>query len=168
MNIKKTLLAATAALIIAPAVSFAADTAINVNVKAIVPDARGMSITTETGWDATQQVLRWDAAADGGDGAFEAFYGNLNVKSPAAVDAYLQATPALRDGDKSIGLSVKLGGAALNVGALNKINIANATEAAAGKVVEAKIDAVKPVTGFEAGTYLGHVTMMFESAISSR
>jgi len=168
MNIKKTLLAATAALIIAPAVSFAADSAINVSVKAIVPDARGMSITTEGGWDAAQQVLRWDADADGGDGAFEAFYGNINVKSPAAIDAYLLETPTMRDGDKFIGLSVKLGGTALNVGAASKVNIATEAQAEIGKVVAAEINAVKPATGFEHGTYQGNVTMMFESAISSR
>jgi hypothetical protein len=163
MNIKKTLLAATAALIIAPAVSFAADSTISVNVKAIVPDPKGMSVTAEGGWDATEQTLRWVETTED----FAAFRDNLNVKSTAAVTAHLQVTPQLRSDDDTVGISVKLAGKTLGVGSANREVIATEDEAKAGKLVAAEINAVKPTTGFKPGTYKGAVTMIFESNITS-
>lgn len=162
MNIKKTLLTATAALIITPAVSFAADSAITVDVRAIVPNADGMSITAEGGWDSTAQTLRWDEDNE----VFAAFRNNIRAKSSAAIEAYLDVTPQLRSGTDTVNISVKLDGAELGVGAASRKEVANVAQATAGKLIETEINAVEPTGGFVPGTYQGNVTMMFESAVA--
>ncbi|MEI2260061.1 CS1 type fimbrial major subunit [Stenotrophomonas indicatrix] len=165
MNIKKTLLSAAAALIIAPAASFAAET-VAVQVKASVPASDGLQIGPPSGdtWLSTAQEFRWDMQTQ----SLNSITGkNLILRNSSAISAYLADAPSLTSGGDSIALGVELGGKALAVGAAAAVEVASAAQAATGHQAEVKLVPTAPTGGYAEGTYTGTVTMMFDSVVTS-
>lgn len=159
MNIKNTLLSTAAALILAPAASFAADFPVTVSVEATIPAANGLQITPVGGWDAITQQMSWDIASQD----LKPINQQMDMKSNAAIEGYLTSAAALTSGANSLPIVVAVNGKPLPVGAATKIEILTEAEAKASKRVGVDISTTKPGAGYVEGKYAGQVYMMFES-----
>lgn len=159
MNIKNTLLSTAAALILAPAASFAADFPVTVSVEAVIPAANGLQITPVNAWDSITQNFSWDIANQD----LKPISQQMDMKSNAAIHGYLTTAAALTSGANSLPLTVVVNGKPLAVGAADKVEILTSVEAAASKRVGVEISTTKPSGGYVEGTYTGQAYMMFES-----
>ncbi|HBS56454.1 MAG TPA: hypothetical protein DEA38_12130 [Stenotrophomonas sp.] len=164
MSIKTVALAAAAALTLAPGIALAAveSKSITVNVQADVPNTAGLQISTPDGWEGAPQTLPWDTARQ----ELRELTGRvINVKSPAAISAYLSAAAQMSSAAEVVALTVKLDNVTVPATAANKITVATAAQAAAGKSLAFAIAPVKPTGDYVQGSYAGQFHMMFESDI---
>lgn len=159
MNLKKVLLSTAAALVIAPAASFAADFPVTVSVEAIIPAADGLQITPVGGWDAITQTMGWDIARQD----LRPISQQIDMRSNAAIEGYLTNDAALTSGANLLPMAVRVNGKTLATGAAGKVEILTAAEAAASQRVAVEIATTKPGNGYVEGNYAGQVYMMFES-----
>ncbi|QXQ04522.1 hypothetical protein KX724_03375 [Stenotrophomonas indicatrix] len=157
-------MAAAAVLFITPAVSFAATEtkSITVNVSADVPNVAGLQVSTPDGWEGLPQNLPWDTARQ----VLGELTGRvINVKSPAAITAYLSAPAQMASAADVVDLAVKLDNVVVPATAAAKITVANAAQAASGKSLAFAIAPTEPGGGYKQGTYGGQFHMIFESDI---
>ncbi|MFI8571140.1 MULTISPECIES: CS1 type fimbrial major subunit [Stenotrophomonas] len=164
MSFLKHAMAAAAVLLIAPAVSFAATEtkSITVNVSADVPNVAGLQVSTPDGWEGLPQNLPWDTARQ----VLGELTGRvINVKSPAAITAYLSAPAQMASAADVVDLAVKLDNVVVPATAAAKITVANAAQAASGKSLAFAIAPTEPGGGYKQGTYGGQFHMIFESDI---
>ncbi|HEL7752260.1 hypothetical protein KZX71_15485 [Stenotrophomonas indicatrix] len=157
-------MAAAAVLLITPAVSFAATEtkSITVNVSADVPNVAGLQVSTPDGWEGLPQNLPWDTARQ----VLGELTGRvINVKSPAAITAYLSAPAQMASAADVVDLAVKLDNVVVPATAAAKITVANAAQAASGKSLAFAIAPTEPGGGYKQGTYGGQFHMIFESDI---
>ncbi|AVJ31864.1 hypothetical protein CLM74_03225 [Stenotrophomonas sp. MYb57] len=155
---------AAAVLLITPAVSFAATEtkSITVNVSADVPNVAGLQVSTPDGWEGLPQNLPWDTARQ----VLGELTGRvINVKSPAAITAYLSAPAQMASAADVVDLAVKLDNVVVPATAAAKITVANAAQAASGKSLAFAIAPTEPGGGYKQGTYGGQFHMIFESDI---
>ncbi|WP_367345903.1 CS1 type fimbrial major subunit [Stenotrophomonas bentonitica] len=163
MNLKTTVLAAAAALILTPAAAMAATEQfpIQVTVEATVPSANGLQISPVGDWAGQTQQMRWNIATQ----SLAPIQQQVDMKSGlGAINAYLTTEAMLTSAGNAIDLAVNVAGQELKVGAGNAVEVATSTEAAASKRAQVAITAA-PATGdgYVHGTYQGNVFMMFES-----
>jgi hypothetical protein len=163
MNLKTTVLAAAAALILTPAAAMAATEQfpIQVTVEATVPSANGLQISPVGDWAGQTQQMRWNIATQ----SLAPIQQQVDMKSGlGAINAYLTTEAMLTSAGNAIDLAVNVAGQELKVGAGNAVEVATSTEAAASKRAQVAITAT-PATGdgYVHGTYQGNVFMMFES-----
>lgn len=164
MSFLKHAMAAAAVLLITPAVSFAATEtkSITVNVSADVPNVAGLQVSTPDGWEGLPQNLPWDTARQ----VLGELTGRvINVKSPAAITAYLSAPAQMASAADVVDLAVKLDNVVVPATAAAKITVANAAQAASGKSLAFAIVPTEPGGGYKQGTYGGQFHMIFESDI---
>ncbi len=164
MSLKNYALAATAALLITPAVSLAAieTKTITVNVEADVPNTAGLQVSTPDGWEGLPQSLPWDTARE----TLNPLTGRvINIKSPAAISAYLSAPAQMASAADVVNLTVSLDNVTVPALAASKITVANAAQAAAGRSLAFAITPVVPADGYKQGVYGGQFHMIFESDI---
>ncbi|WP_338713238.1 CS1 type fimbrial major subunit [Stenotrophomonas geniculata] len=164
MSMKKYVLAAAAALIIAPAVSLAATESktITVNVSAEVQNTAGLQVSTPDGWEGLVQTLPWDTATS----TLRELTGRvINIKSPAAISAYLTAPAQMASAGDVVDLQVKLDNAVVGSTSANKISVATDQQAAAGRSLAFAIAPTAPSGGYKQGTYAGQFHLIFESDI---
>jgi len=164
MPFLKHAMAAAAVLLITPAVSFAATEtkSITVNVSADVPNVAGLQVSTPDGWEGLPQNLPWDTARQ----VLGELTGRvINVKSPAAITAYLSAPAQMASAADVVDLAVKLDNVVVPATAAAKITVANAAQAASGKSLAFAIAPTEPGGGYKQGTYGGQFHMIFESDI---
>ncbi|HEL2958121.1 TPA: hypothetical protein UL931_001358 [Stenotrophomonas maltophilia] len=157
-------MAAAAVLLITPAVSFAATEtkSITVNVSADVPNVAGLQVSTPDGWEGLPQNLPWDTARQ----VLGELTGRvINVKSSAAITAYLSAPAQMASAADVVDLAVKLDNVVVPATAAAKITVANAAQAASGKSLAFAIAPTAPSGGYKQGTYGGQFHMIFESDI---
>lgn len=163
MNLKTTVLAAAAALILTPAVAMAATEQfpIQVTVEATVPSATGLQISPVGDWAGQTQNMRWNIATQRLDPILQ----QVDMKSGlGAINAYLTTEAMLTSAGNAIDLTVAVAGQDLQVGAANAVEVATATEAAASTRAAVAITAAAPTgESYVQGTYQGNVFMMFES-----
>lgn len=162
---KHSLLAATAALLIAPAIAMAATAetkTITVNAQADVPNTAGLQVSTPDGWEGLPQGPIWDTARET---LVDSAARVINVKSPAAISAYLTAAAQMASAADVVDLDVKIDNVALPTTAATKIQVANATQAPAGKQLTFVISPNEPADGYKQGSYTGQFHMVFESDI---
>lgn len=163
MNLKTTVLAAAAALILTPAAAMAATEQfpIQVTVEATVPSATGLQISPVGDWAGQTQNMRWNIATQRLDPILQ----QVDMKSGlGAINAYLTTEAMLTSAGNAIDLTVAVAGQDLQVGAANAVEVATATEAAASKRAAVAITAAAPAgDSYVQGTYQGNVFMMFES-----
>lgn len=159
MNIKNTLLATAAAIILAPATSFAADFPITVSVEAVIPAKDGLQISAVGDWNTITQPLSWDIAAQD----LKPLNQKLDMRSNAAIKAYLVGDALLTSAGNTVPLTVAVNSKALSAGAPAAVQILTADEAKATKRVDVDIQPIKPNNGYEEGSYTGVIYMMFES-----
>ncbi|MET4616650.1 opacity protein-like surface antigen [Stenotrophomonas sp. 2619] len=165
MSLKKYALAAAAAALLAPALSQAAieTKSITVNVTADVPNVAGLQVSTPDGWEGLPQNLPWDTARQ----ALGELTGRvINVKSPAAITAYLSAPAQMASAADVVNLVVKLDNVIVPATAAAKITVANAAQAAAGRSLAFAIAPTVPADGYKQGSYGGQFHMIFESDIA--
>ncbi len=165
MSLKKYALAAAAAALIAPAVSLAAteSKSITVNVTADVPNTAGLQVSTPDGWEGLPQNLPWDTARE----TLGELTGRvINIKSPAAITAYLTSPAQMASAAHVVDLVVKLDNVEVPATAAAKITVANAAQAAAGKSLAFAIAPTAPTGGYKQGSYGGQFHMIFESDIT--
>ncbi len=163
MSLKKYALAAAAAALIAPAVSLAAteSKSITVNVTADVPNTAGLQVSTPDGWEGLPQNLPWDTARE----TLGELTGRvINIKSPAAITAYLTSPAQMASAADVVDLVVKLDNVEVPATAAAKITVANAAQAA-GKSLAFAIAPTAPTGGYKQGSY-GQFHMIFESDIT--
>ncbi|MEN1994706.1 MULTISPECIES: CS1 type fimbrial major subunit [Stenotrophomonas] len=164
MSFLKHAMAAAAVLLITPAVSFAATEtkSITVNVSADVPNVAGLQVSTPDGWEGLPQNLPWDTARQ----VLGELTGRvINVKSPAAITAYLSAPAQMASAADVVDLVVKLDNVVVPATAAAKITVANAAQAASGKSLAFAIAPTEPGGGYKQGNYGGQFHMIFESDI---
>lgn len=164
MSLKKYALAAAAAALIAPAVSLAAteSKSITVNVTADVPNTAGLQVSTPDGWEGLPQNLPWNTARQ----ELGELTGRvINIKSPAAISAYLSAPAQMASAADVVDLAVKLDNVVVPATSAAKIEVANAAQAAAGKSLAFAITPTVPTDGYKQGSYGGQFHMIFESDI---
>jgi len=164
MSFLKHAMAAAVVLLITPAVSFAATEtkSITVNVSADVPNVAGLQVSTPDGWEGLPQNLPWDTARQ----VLGELTGRvINVKSPAAITAYLSAPAQMASAADVVDLAVKLDNVVVPATAAAKITVANAAQAASGKSLAFAIAPTEPGGGYKQGTYGGQFHMIFESDI---
>ena len=163
MNLKTTVLAAAAALILTPAAATAATEQfpIQVTVEATVPSATGLQISPVGDWAGQTQNMRWNIATQRLDPILQ----QVDMKSGlGAINAYLTTEAMLTSAGNAIDLTVAVAGQDLQVGAANAVEVATPTEAAASKRAAVAITAAAPTgESYVQGTYQGNVFMMFES-----
>jgi len=165
MSVKKYALAAAAAALLVPALSHAAteNKSITINVTADVPNSAGLQVSTPDGWEGLPQNLPWDTARQ----TLGELSGRvINVKSPAAISAYLSAPAQMASAADVVDLVVKLDNVAVPDTAAAKITVANAAQAAAGKSLAFAIAPTVPADGYKQGSYGGQFHMIFESDIA--
>jgi len=165
MSLKKYALAAAAAALIAPAVSLAAteSKSITVNVTADVPNTAGLQVSTPDGWEGLPQNLPWATARE----TLGELTGRvINIKSPAAITAYLTSPAQMASAADVVDLVVKLDNVEVPATAAAKITVANAAQAAAGKSLAFAIAPTAPSGGYKQGSYGGQFHMIFESDIT--
>ena len=165
MSLKKYALAAAAAALIAPAVSLAAteSKSITVNVTADVPNTAGLQVSTPDGWEGLPQNLPWDTARE----TLGELTGRvINIKSPAAITAYLTSPAQMASAADVVDLVVKLDNVEVPATAAAQITVANASQAAAGKSLAFAIAPTAPSGGYKQGSYGGQFHMIFESDIT--
>ncbi|WP_448135268.1 CS1 type fimbrial major subunit [Stenotrophomonas rhizophila] len=164
MSLKTYALAAAAAALLAPALSHAAieTKSITVNVTADVPNIAGLQVSTPDGWEGLPQNLPWDVARE----TLGELTGRIiNVKSQAAISAYLSAPAQMASAADVVDLVVKLDNVAVPATAAAKIIVANASQAGAGKPLAFSITPTVPADGYKQGSYSGQFHMIFESDI---
>ncbi|MDR6095782.1 CS1 type fimbrial major subunit [Stenotrophomonas sp. SORGH_AS_0321] len=164
MSMLKHAMAAAAVLLITPAVSLAATEtkSITINVSADIPNPNGLQVSTPDGWEGLPQTLPWDTARQ----ELRELTGRvINVKSTAAITAYLAAPAQMSSAADVVQLKVKLDGKEVLATAAKKITVADATQAASGKSLTFAIAPVLPNGGYKQGTYGGQFHMIFESNI---
>lgn len=164
MSFKKNLLAAAAALSIIPAVSLAADFPITVSVEAVVPAANGLQISGVGDFLTRTQSMGWNIVTE----ELQPIRGQLDMKSPAAIFAYLTTDAVLTSGANSLPMSVSVHGKSLETGVGKKVEVLTAPAAGAADAtrrVDVSISTAKPTGGYVEGKYVGQVFMMFESTI---
>ncbi|MGE6334595.1 CS1 type fimbrial major subunit [Stenotrophomonas sp. NPDC077659] len=162
MSIKTLSLAAVASLLIAPAVALAATEtkSITVNVQADVPNTAGLQVSSPDGWEGLPQTLPWDTARSTlGDLTGRV----INVKSPAAISAYLSAPAQMSSAADVVDLDIKIDNVVVPATAASKITVATQAQAAAGKSLAFAISPQAPSGGYKQGTYGGQFHMIFES-----
>ncbi|WP_312328593.1 CS1 type fimbrial major subunit [Stenotrophomonas sp.] len=163
MNLKSTVLAAAAALILTPAAAMAATEQfpIQVTVEATVPSSTGLQISPVGDWAGQTQQMRWNIATQ----SLAPIQQQVDMKSGlGAINAYLTTEAMLTSAGNAIDLAVNVAGQELKVGAGNAVEVATSTEAAASKRAAVAITAAAPTgDGYVHGTYQGNVFMMFES-----
>ena len=167
MSLKTTLLAAATALLITPAVALAATEtkSITINVTADVPNSAGLQVSTPDGWEGLPQNLPWDTARQARQFAQGLAGRVINVKSPAAVSAYLTAPAQMASAAHVVNLDVKIDNVVVPATSAAKIEVANAAQAAAGKSLAFAISPTVPADGYKQGSYGGQFHMIFESDI---
>lgn len=164
MSLRTTLLAAATALLITPAIALAATEtkSITVNVTADVPNTAGLQVSTPDGWEGLPQNLPWDTARQ----VLGELTGRvINIKSPAAISAYLSAPAQMASAADVVDLAVKLDNVVVPATSAAKIEVANAAQAAAGKSLAFAIAPTAPSGGYKQGSYGGQFHMIFESDI---
>lgn len=164
MSLKTTVLAAATALLITPAVALAAaeTKSITVNVSADVPNTAGLQVSTPDGWEGLPQNLPWDTARQ----VLGELTGRvINVKSKAAIRAYLTAPAQMSSAADVVDLVVKLDNKVVPATSAAKIEVATKAEAAAGKSLAFAIAPTAPTGGYKQGRYGGQFHMIFESDI---
>ncbi|HGM5876225.1 TPA: CS1 type fimbrial major subunit [Stenotrophomonas maltophilia] len=164
MSLKKSLLAVAAVLLITPAVALAATEtkSITVNVTADVPNSAGLQVSTPDGWEGLPQNLPWDVARQ----TLSELTGRvINVKSPAAISAYLTAPAQMSSAADVVDLAVKLDNVVVPATSAAKIVVATESQAAAGKSLAFAIAPTAPGGGYKEGSYGGQFHMIFESDI---
>lgn len=163
MNLKTTVLAAAAALILTPAAAMAATEQfpIQVTVEAVVPSSAGLQISPVGDWAGQAQSMRWNIATE----TLDPIQQQIDMKSGlGAINAYLTTEALLTSAGNAIDLTVAVAGQDLQVGAANAVEVATPTEAAASKRAAVAITAAAPTgDGYVHGSYQGNVFMMFES-----
>lgn len=163
MKLSKTLLAATAALMISPGVALADSMSITVGVEATVPVADGLQVDAVGDWEGTNLTMGWDI--DNAD--LKPISKQLDIiNKSGGVQAYL-ADPAVLASDSSLAtipMTVTVNGKELKAGSAATVEILNATEAASVKRVGMIIKATKPTAPavYAPGSYVGNVTMVFD------
>lgn len=165
MSLKTYALAAATAALLAPALSHAAieTKSITVNVTADVPNTAGLQVSTPDGWEGLPQTLPWDTARQ----VLGELTGRvINVKSPAAITAYLSAPAQMASAADVVNLVVKLDNVTVPATSASKITVANAAQAAAGKSVAFAVAPTVPTGGYKQGRYSGQFHMIFESDIA--
>lgn len=159
MSIKNVLLAAAIGLTLAPA-AFAADqTSLQVHVKAEIPKADGLIVSATNGWNNFPQTLPYDPVAE----TLVPITQTISIKSPSKVSAFLSDAPHLNNGTTLLPMQVRVGGVPLAAGQANKVEVASAIEATTNILKPVQLAAAKPAAGYEEGSYLGSVTMVFEN-----
>lgn len=163
MNLKTTVLAAAAALILAPAAAMAATEQfpLQVTVEAVVPSATGLQISPVGDWAGKTQTMRWNIATQ----RLDSIQQQVDMKSGlGAINAYLTTEAMLTSAGNAIDLAVNVAGQELQVGAANAVEVATPVEAAASKRAAVAITAAAAgEAGYAHGSYQGNVFMMFES-----
>lgn len=163
MKLSHTLIAAAAALFIAPAASFAAQETFEqtINITATVPNANGLVVSDPSGW-TQNAVMSYNANTS----SLNPAAGNLSVKSPAEIKAYLSFAPALTSAAAaaSIPLVVRVDNVELGIDPATATVVATAGQATNVKPLFVQI-ARKDTAALVAGNYTGVVNMMFESNI---
>ncbi|WP_448133010.1 CS1 type fimbrial major subunit [Stenotrophomonas rhizophila] len=165
MSLKTYALAAAAAALLAPALSHAAieTKSITVNVTADVPNTAGLQVSTPDGWEGLPQNLPWDVARE----TLSELTGRvINVKSSAAITAYLSAPAQMASAADVVDLVVKLDNVVVPATAAAKIMVADAPKASAGKSLAFAIAPTAPTGGYKQGSYGGQFHMIFESDIA--
>jgi len=165
MSLKTYALAAATAALLAPALSHAAieTKSITVNITADVPNTAGLQVSTPDGWEGLPQNLPWDTARQ----VLGELTGRvINVKSSAAITAYLSAPAQMASAADVVDLVVKLDNVAVPVAGGTKLTVANAAQAAAGKSLSFAIAPTVPTGGYKQGSYGGQFHMIFESDIA--
>jgi len=163
MNLKNTVLAAAAALILTPAAAMAATEQfpLQVTVEAVVPSATGLQISPVGNWAGQTQNMRWNIATQRLDPIQQQVYMKSGL---GAINAYLTTDAMLTSAGNKIDLTVNVAGQDLLVGAANAVEVATTLEAAASKRAAVAITAAAPAgEGYAHGNYQGNVFMMFES-----
>ncbi|KAF1014007.1 MAG: hypothetical protein GAK31_03030 [Stenotrophomonas maltophilia] len=127
-----------------------------------MPNTAGLQVSSPDGWEGLPQTLPWDAARQ----ELRELTGRvINVKSPAAISAYLTAAAQMSSAADVVDLKVKLDNVDVPATAANKIIVATPAQAAAGKSLAFAIAPVKPAGDYVQGIYAGQFHMMFESHI---
>lgn len=163
MNVKTSLLAGAAALILTPAAAMAATEQfpLQVTVEAVVPSATGLQISPVGDWAGQTQAMRWNIATQ----RLDPIQQQVDMKSGlGAITAYLTSDALLTSAGNAIDLTVNVAGRPLQVGAANAVEVATPVEAAASKRASVAIVAADAGDdGYAHGNYQGNVFMMFES-----
>jgi hypothetical protein len=163
MTVNRTIITALLAV-----TTFAANAAvtpeINFNVEATIP-ASDFYVTAESGWDASPQKMVWNEASS----SLSPLTKNLSMKnSGGGIKAYLAAPPTLVSDASNIPLSVTVAGQPLPTNAADAVEVISGTTAAAGRLVGMTVS--QTTTGGTrptAGTYMGTVTMIFDTVPAS-
>ena len=163
MKISHTLLAAAAALVIAPSISFAAKQSYDlpINVTADVQDPAGLVVSDPTNW-TQNAIMSYNHLTD----SLNPVSGNIMVKSPESITAYLTSPPALTSAANgtSIPLKVLVDNTELGLVPGSAATVAAKGQATNGKSINVKID--RSGTGALAiGNYTGTINVLFESDI---
>lgn len=163
MHLKSHLVAAAAAMMLAPAAAFAATEQypLQVTVEATVPSATGLQISPVGDWAGQTQTMRWNIATQ----RLDPIQQQVDMKSGlGAIQAYLSTEAMLTSAGNAIDLTVNVAGKNLQVGPGNAVEVATATEAAGSKRAAVAITAAAAGGGgYVHGSYQGNVFMMFES-----
>ncbi|AIR62012.1 CS1 type fimbrial major subunit [Cedecea neteri] len=138
----------------------AAPQQVDFNVEAVIP-ATDFFVTPVNGWNAQTQKMAWNAAT----GSLDGFSQQLQMKnSGGSIKAYLSGQPVLSSasGTDTIDLLVNIAGQTLPIDAASAVTLYSASEAAAEKTATLTVSQ-KSGTKPTAGTYIGAVTMMFDT-----
>ncbi|CAM7001664.1 MULTISPECIES: CS1 type fimbrial major subunit [Enterobacter] len=162
MNFKN--ISLTAALFATAFAAQAATPQVDFTVEAVIPDS-SFYVTPVNGWDAQPQKMQWDEPSMS---VIEAAPGKqLRMKNTAGgIKAYLASAPVLTSSASSsvIPLQVSLAGKPLPVGKATAVELYNATTAATEQTATMAIKQSGSLTQRpDAGTYMGPVTMIFDT-----
>lgn len=162
MNFKKFSLTAT--LFVSAFAVQAATPQVDFTVEAVIPD-NSFYVTPVNGWDAQPQKMQWDEPSMS---VVESAPGKqLRMKNTAGgIKAYLASAPVLTSAGSSsvIPLQVSLAGKSLPVGQASAVELYNATTAATEQTATMSINQDGSLSQRpEAGTYMGPVTMIFDT-----
>lgn len=161
MSIKTCIIAAAIAAACFTGTAAAETQTLSVNIEAQVPSATGLQLSPVGNWSNITQTLNWDITTQ----SLQPFQQQLGMKSGLGkITAHLANAAVLTGGAETIDLTVSVGGTDLAIGPTNKVDVATAIEAAAGKNAAVRIAPSAPVGGYKQGTYQGVVNMVFESA----
>lgn len=141
---------------------------VDFTVEAVIPD-NTFYVTPVNGWDARPQMMRWDEPSMS---VIESDPGKqLRMKNTAGgIKAYLASAPVLTSAgsNSAIPLQVSLAGRTLPVGSATAIELYNETLAATEQTATMAISQSGTLSQRpEAGTYMGPVTMIFDTVPST-
>ncbi|EMK5833563.1 TPA: fimbrial assembly protein [Enterobacter cloacae] len=162
MNYKK--LSLTAALFASAFAAQAASPQVDFTVEAVIPD-NTFYVTPVNGWDAQPLKMQWDEPSMS---VTESSPGKqLRMKNTAGgIKAYLASAPVLTSAESSsaIPLQVSLAGKQLPVGQATAVELYDATAAATEQTATMAINQAGTLSKRpDAGTYMGPVTMIFDT-----